>query len=28
MLVKRGRPPSEWAVFQLLGDPSYRTVVQ
>jgi CHAT domain-containing protein len=28
MLVKRGRPPSEWAVFQLLGDPSYRTLLQ
>lgn len=25
MLLQRGRPPSEWAVFQLIGDPAYRT---
>ena len=23
-LLQRGRPPSEWAVFQLIGDPGYR----
>ena len=28
LLARRGRPPSEWAVFQLIGDPSYRTDVQ
>jgi CHAT domain-containing protein/tetratricopeptide (TPR) repeat protein len=22
--LRRGRPPSEWAVFQLIGDPGYR----
>jgi CHAT domain-containing protein/tetratricopeptide (TPR) repeat protein len=26
-LLQRGRPPSEWAVFQLIGDPGYRVSV-
>ncbi|MDZ7632114.1 MAG: CHAT domain-containing tetratricopeptide repeat protein [Gemmatimonadaceae bacterium] len=26
--LRRGRPPSEWAVFQLVGDPGYRFTTQ